>query len=213
MPGGELGNSSASSREYMAERWSMLDAMQLHTVVAPIDGELVEPEEGALDFSSLDWLVEDVRAHDMRLVLLWFGTWKNSMSSYVPAWVKSDAERFPRTTDAQGRAQEIISAFFEEARDADARACAALVRHLKQVDGDGRTVIMVQVINGPFEIAFHPARFIANTIDASILRGARNPTSQWRANRRLNGDQTHQGRHVRLPPEEFGIQRLRLYRY
>jgi beta-galactosidase GanA len=34
---------------------------------------------------------------------------------------------------------------------------------------------------------------------------------QWVAGRRLNGDQTHQGRHVRLG--SFGIQRVKLYRY
>ena len=36
---------------------------------------------------------------------------------------------------------------------------------------------------------------------------------QWIQGRRLNGDQTHQGRHLRLPPGRFGIQRIRLYRY
>ena len=36
---------------------------------------------------------------------------------------------------------------------------------------------------------------------------------RWQRGRVLNGDQTHQGRHVRLPPGEFGIQRFRLYRY
>ena len=36
---------------------------------------------------------------------------------------------------------------------------------------------------------------------------------KWIAGRRLNGDETHQGRHVRLPPGEFGLQTFRLYRY
>ena len=36
---------------------------------------------------------------------------------------------------------------------------------------------------------------------------------QWLPGRRLNGDQTHQGRHVRLPPGEVGMQKFRLYRY
>jgi beta-galactosidase GanA len=35
----------------------------------------------------------------------------------------------------------------------------------------------------------------------------------WTAGRRLNGDQTNQGRHVRLPPGKFDIQRVKLYRY
>jgi hypothetical protein len=36
---------------------------------------------------------------------------------------------------------------------------------------------------------------------------------RWIVRRRLNGDQTHQGRHVRLPPDAIGIQKFRLYRY
>jgi beta-galactosidase GanA len=35
----------------------------------------------------------------------------------------------------------------------------------------------------------------------------------WIAGRRLNGDQTHQGRHVRLPPGNPQIQKVRFYRY
>jgi beta-galactosidase GanA len=151
--GGELGNSEASSREAMRAHWPKLQAMNLNTVLAPVYWELVEPEEGRFDFTTVDGLLEDARAHDMRLVLLWFGTWKNSMSSYAPAWVKRDTARFPRTVGAGGRAQEIISAFSAEARDADARAFAALMRHLREVDGEQRTVIMVQVEN---EVGFLP---------------------------------------------------------
>jgi hypothetical protein len=36
---------------------------------------------------------------------------------------------------------------------------------------------------------------------------------QWRPGRWLNGDQTHQGRHLRLPQGRFDIQRIKLYRY
>jgi beta-galactosidase GanA len=36
---------------------------------------------------------------------------------------------------------------------------------------------------------------------------------QWQPGRRLNGDQTHQGRHLRLVPGRFGIQRIKLYHY
>jgi beta-galactosidase GanA len=151
--GGELGNSSASSREYMRDVWPRLRAMHLNTVLAPVGWERVEPEEGRFDFSGVDALVGDARAHGMHLVLLWFGTWKNSMSSYVPDWVKRDAKRFPRTVGADGRPQEIISAFSTTARNADAKAFAALMRHLRQTDGEAHTVLMVQVEN---EVGFLP---------------------------------------------------------
>ena len=35
---------------------------------------------------------------------------------------------------------------------------------------------------------------------------------KWIAGRRLNGDENHQGRHLRLPVGAFGIQRIWLYR-
>ncbi|HVJ03836.1 MAG TPA: DUF5597 domain-containing protein, partial [Sphingomonas sp.] len=102
------------------------------------------------------------------LVLLWFGTWKNSMSTYVPAWVKRDERRFPRTTGPDGKAQEILSAFGTQTRDADARAFAALMRHLREVDGERHTVIMVQVEN---EIGFLPtAREHGPVADAAFAK-------------------------------------------
>ena len=151
--GGELGNSSATDRAFMAERWTKLRDMNLNTVLAPVYWEMVEPQEGRFDFSVVDGMIEDARVHDMRLVLLWFGVWKNSMSSHVPTWVKRDSERFPRTLGGDGRAQEILSAYSVQTRDADARAFAALMRHLKEIDAEQRTVIMVQVEN---EIGFLP---------------------------------------------------------
>jgi beta-galactosidase GanA len=75
------------------------------------------------------------------------------MSSYVPSWVKRDTARFPGTLGADGKAQEIISAHSTAARDADARAFAALMRHLRETDGEERTVMMVQVEN---EMGFLP---------------------------------------------------------
>ncbi|MDR6529790.1 beta-galactosidase GanA [Caulobacter rhizosphaerae] len=144
--GGELGNSSASSQAYMARYWPKLKAMNLNTVLAPVSWELIEPKEGAYDFSSVDGLLKDARAQDMHLVILWFGAWKNSMSTYVPSWVKRDDARFPRAQAANGGSQEILSAFSTNTRDADVRAYAALLAHLKAVDAQG-TVLMVQVEN------------------------------------------------------------------
>jgi beta-galactosidase GanA len=47
----------------------------------------------------------------------------------------------------------------------------------------------------------------------SAWEGSFNTAGAWISGRLLNGDQTHQGRHVRLAPGEFQIQRVRLYRY
>ncbi|HZC37867.1 MAG TPA: beta-galactosidase, partial [Sphingomicrobium sp.] len=94
--GGELSNSAASSPAYMAPVWPRLRAMNLNTVLAPVSWQLIEPEEGRFDFSSVDALLAGVRRNHLHLVLLWFGAWKNSMSSYAPSWVRRDEARFPR---------------------------------------------------------------------------------------------------------------------
>ena len=109
--GGELENSSASSLSYMKTVWPKVDAMHFNTVLAPVYWQLIEPREGEFDFSTLDGLIEGARQHKVRLVLLWFGSWKNSMSSYAPDWVKQDQERFPRATKQDGSGLEILSAF------------------------------------------------------------------------------------------------------
>src|SRR5262245_63786313 len=83
--GGELGNSSASNLEYMKPHWPRLQAMHLNTVLSPVYWELIEPEKGRFDWSPVDGLLRDARASNLKLVLLWFGAWKNSMSTYVPS--------------------------------------------------------------------------------------------------------------------------------
>jgi len=145
--GGELGNSSSSSLEYMRPVWPKLAALKLNTVVIPVYWELVEPVEGKFDFELVDGLIRDARQHGLKLVPLWFATWKNSMSTYVPAWVKRDQQRFPRSRDREGRGIEILSTFDEENVKADARAFAVFMRHLREVDEREQTVVMVQVEN------------------------------------------------------------------
>ncbi len=145
--GGELHNSSSSSLAYMQPLWPKLAALHLNTLLTPVSWELMEPEEGKFDFALVDGLIRGAREHQFRLVFLWFGSWKNTYSSYAPGWVKRDQKRFPRVELRDGRATERLSPFSESNRAADARAFAALMRHLHETDGNEHTVLMVQVEN------------------------------------------------------------------
>ncbi len=147
MLGGELGNSSSSSTVYMDSIWPILEKLNLNTVLAPVYWELIEPQEGKFDFSVVNDLILGARQRNIRLVLLWFGSWKNSMSCYVPAWVKNDFKRFPRSRDINNKPVEILSPFFEANIDADKKAFVELMKFVKKVDGENHTVIMVQVEN------------------------------------------------------------------
>jgi beta-galactosidase GanA len=144
--GGELRNSSASSLEYLNTLWPTLKAAEVNTVLAPVEWDQIEPVEGRFDFSVLDGVLKQARAHNTRLVLLWFGAWKNSMSTYVPAWVKKDTQRFPRARTRAGVAQDILTPFAGTTLAADTAAFRAMLAHLKQVDAQ-HTVLMIQVEN------------------------------------------------------------------
>jgi hypothetical protein len=144
---GELSNSTATSVEYMKLVWPRLVASKVNTVLAGVSWNQVEPQPGKFDFSVLDGVIQGARSHNMRLMLLWFGSWKNGLSSYAPDWVKRDFERFPRAQMAGGGSIELLSVFSDANRDADARVFTALMRHIKAVDGQQHTVIMIQVEN------------------------------------------------------------------
>lgn len=143
---GELGNSTGEP-EFLRPYWPKLASLHLNTLLVPIYWDVLEPEEGKFDFTTVDALLADAREHKMRLVLLWFGSWKNSMSCYVPAWVKRDTTRFPRSQDSRGLSLEILSPFHIANLEADARAFTSLMRHLREIDGERHTVLMVQVEN------------------------------------------------------------------
>ena len=145
---GEVHNSSASSLDYMGGIWPKLKALNLNTVLAPVSWEQLEPVEGRFEFALVDGLVGQARRQGMKLVLLWFGSWKNGVSSYAPEWVKRDTARFPRAKGSSNRnTKDVLSALSPANRDADARAFAALMRRLREIDRRPHTVVMVQVEN------------------------------------------------------------------
>ena len=145
--GGELHNSSSSDLASLEPIWERLVMLGLNTVLAAVSWELVEPEEGTFDWTLVDGLIADARQHGLRLILLWFGSWKNGQSTYVPLWVKRDYARFPRARRQDGQAVEVLSPFAAESQQADARAFATLLGRIREVDGAEHTVIMVQVEN------------------------------------------------------------------
>ncbi len=158
MLAGELHNSSASSVEYMKPIWDRLAGLNLNTVIGTVSWELTEPEQGKFDFSLVDAQIREARRHDMRLGLIWFGSWKVS-SGFAPVWIKKDPARFPLlvihpTSGGRGggrggpadRYNGTMSPFAEQNMTADARAYAALMRHIREADPQ-HTVILMQVEN------------------------------------------------------------------
>lgn len=148
----ELTNSAASSREYMKPYWPQIKEAGVNTVLAVISWEMIEPEEGKFNFKPVDELIEDARANDLKLALLWFGSWKNGYTSYNPIWVKKDTKRFPLAYTKDGKQLSILSTINQASWEADAKAYAATMKHIAEVDREEQTVIMMQINN---EVGLH----------------------------------------------------------
>jgi len=143
--GAQVNNSSAWPAAF-AQIWPAVKALHANTVEMPVYWEQFEPRPGELDYTLVDAMVNQCRKNDLRLVLLWFATWKNGSGHYWPSWMKQYPARYPRMLDTKGRPVDSPSPFAKETLDADKRAFVALMRHLKKIDPQ-RTVIMVQVEN------------------------------------------------------------------
>jgi hypothetical protein len=144
--GGEVRNSSSSSLDFMKPIWPRLASLHLNTVVTPLSWELIEPTEGAFDFTLVDGLLAQARQQHEHVVFLWLASWKNGMSSYAPVWVKQDTRRFPRVIE-HGNEVEVLTPLSAASEQADARAFAALMQHIKEVDSHDHTVLMMQLEN------------------------------------------------------------------
>ena len=151
--GGELSNSAATSVEDIDEVMPRMKALGLNTVLVPAYWELMEPIEGKFDFTLIDSTIQQARNLQLKVVFLWFGAWKNSMSCYAPLWFKQDTKRFPRARTQQGKPLEIASCFSENVFQADNKVFEALVKHICETGSDVVTMIQVENEIGMLEDA------------------------------------------------------------
>ncbi len=146
MLGAQINNSS-SWASTLPQVWPALEDLHVNTVEAPVYWEQMEPKQGSFDFANVDLLVNGAREHHLHLVLLWFGTWKNGQAHYVPEWIKTDPQKYPREVSSYGKILDVLSPNSTPNLEADKLAFVALMRHLKAIDSSQHTVIMIQVEN------------------------------------------------------------------
>ena len=145
---GAQSNNSSNWPAVLPKVWAAIEYLHANTLETPIYWEQFEPTPGQFDTSQVDLLLEQARQHHVRLVLLWFGTWKNGSQHYMPEWMKRDPARYFHVTNKAGEYVDSPSPFASASLEADKKAFAALMRHLKEAD-QARTVLLVQVENEP----------------------------------------------------------------
>ena len=109
MLGGQIHNSSAWPSELPAV-WKSLAELHANTVEAPVYWEQIEPQREKFNWDNVDAVVNGAREHNLHVVLLWFGTWKNGNMHYAPQWAKTDPKRFARVIRADGEPIDVLSA-------------------------------------------------------------------------------------------------------
>jgi len=172
---GAQANNSSNYPAMLPKVWPTVHALHANTLEIPIAWEQVEPVEGRFDFSWVDTLIAEARANGVRLVPLWFGTWKNTSGSYQPEWVKSDLKRFPHTMTREGKMHYVPTPHSRNTLEADKRAFVALMRHIREIDPD-HTVILVQVqnevgsYNNPRDFSPQATKLFAGPIPAELAR-------------------------------------------
>ena len=144
---GETDNTASSSLEYMNPVWPKLVKANLNTVLVGIGWDWIEPVEGKYDFTLVDGILDGARKNHLHLIFLWFGSWKNGLSSFAPDWVKADQQRFPRSLLKNGKSVEVLSTLSDANLQADTRAYTAFMEHLQKVDSKKHTVVMMQLEN------------------------------------------------------------------
>ncbi len=144
--GTQLWNSSAWP-SLMDGIWPLVKQLHANTVEAPVYWQVTEPGRGSYSFSEVDSLIDGARRAGVRLVLLWFGSFKNGSSGYIPEWMMSKPQEFPRMENSVGEKLPILSVLSPANLQADETAFTALMHHLKEYDGRRHTVILVQVEN------------------------------------------------------------------
>ena len=176
-------NNSSNYPAMLDKVWPAAADVHANTVEIPVAWEQIEPVEGRFDFGYVDTLLAQAREHGQHLVLLWFGTWKNTGPAYTPEWVKFDNKRFPRMVDAKGKLSYCLTPFGDETLKADRKAFVAFMTHLKKIDEAHHTVLMVQVENevGTYGLVrdFAPKAQAAfeQAVPAAVLQHQKSPVA------------------------------------
>ena len=198
--GGQIHNSSGWPSE-LPQVWQSMAALHANTVEAPVYWEQLEAQQGHFDFTNVDAIIHGAREHNLHVILLWFGTWKNGNNHYAPTWVKADTKRYPRMIRPYGEPIDVFSANSRNTLEADKTAFVALTRHLKEIDSEDHTVLMIQVENesggvgSVRDFSADSNREFAGPVPPDLLAATHKQSGTWSQVFGADADETFQAYH------------------
>ncbi len=132
-------------------------ALGLNALKVPVKWAMVEPQKGVFDFSYVDHAKAMAEKNGLKLVLNWFGHYASgdgniyanlSGELYAPLDVVRDEKTYPRAIDADGVSHHNAISYENDAViQREVAAFRAFMEHIKKVDAQSRTILMIQVEN------------------------------------------------------------------
>jgi hypothetical protein len=129
----------------------------LNALKVPIKWSMVEPQKGIYDFSYVNHAKSMAERNHLKLILNWFGHYASADGTiygnltgelYAPMYIVADEKTYPRAVDADGVPHHnAISYDYEPVLDREIAAFRAFMRHIKEVDSETHTILMIQVEN------------------------------------------------------------------
>ena len=133
------------------------EKMSLNALKVPVKWSMVEPEKGKYDFSYLDHAKRLAEEHHLKLVLNWFGHYASADGTiylnltgelFAPMYIVSDERTYPRAVDGDGVMHHNAASYdYEPIIEHEIEAFRAFLQHIKEVDSQTHTILMIQVEN------------------------------------------------------------------
>jgi hypothetical protein len=133
------------------------EKMGLNALKVPVKWSMIEPEKGIYDFSYVDHAKIMAERHRLKLVLNWFGHYASGDGTiyanltgdlYAPMYVVEDEATYPRAVDGNGVVHHNAASYdYEPIVEREIAAFRAFMQHIKQVDSQTHTILMIQVEN------------------------------------------------------------------
>ncbi len=137
--------------------YSAAEKMSLNALKVPIKWSMIEPEKGIYDFSYLDHAKSLAEQHHLKLILNWFGHYASGDGTiylnltgelFAPMYIVSDEKTYPRAVDADGVVHHNAASYdYEPIIEREIEAFRAFLQHIKDVDSQTHTILMIQVEN------------------------------------------------------------------
>jgi hypothetical protein len=137
----------AADVPYYGDQFDKWRRQGLNTVGAIIQWNRFELRKDEYEYAMIDGLIEAAKARNMHLIIVWFGTWRNLQSNYVPRYVWDEKIAFPAVKKNGKQDNGRVSPHAMKCAVRDGLALQSLLARASVKDPGHQVLIAVQVEN------------------------------------------------------------------